>query len=147
MDTRNRDFLSRTAAVAAQLAFPGNIKAVRGVTPQTVWRARSDGGALATVAQMIHAVRASGGHKEQAVAIAQYVCDNVEAVFADEHRSFHELCVAEQAAEGEENLRTFEYLTNPSSTTASELYRASLAEQAVEQQRRAALIRNHTEAA
>jgi hypothetical protein len=136
-----REIFSDTASEVAKLAFP-NVKDVT-CSQTTVYNARFDGGAIATMAAMIHATET----RAQAESIVQYLADHVEARFAEDDRSIDELNQLEAVLDAEGKAAAFSYARRPDRDTARTLYIASLAEGVVEAQRRAILVRKHLRAA
>jgi hypothetical protein len=132
-----REIFSDTASEVAKLAFP-NVKDVT-CSQTTVYNARFDGGAIATMAAMIHATET----RAQAESIVQYLADHVEARFCEEDADMDEMNRLEIELDAVGKVAASSYARRPDRDTARTLYIASLAEGAVEARRRAVLVRKH----
>lgn len=141
---RNRDpktetMLYSAAARVARFAFPKHIKSAIHLSPDTLYKARANGGALATVAMMI--LDCHG--REEAEAIREFMSDMVETAFPLFQKTVIEYTRMENEAEAKENAASLEYHADENNDNAVRLYAASVAESVIERGRRAAILRKH----
>jgi len=135
----SRWFLHDAAAEVVRYAFPKHLKG-RGLSEDTLTKARADGGALTTVARML----LDTNLPDEADAIMQFLADVRERAHPTyPKRPIEEWHRIEHAANAAEDAATLEYIASPSKDNALTLFRASLAESVAEQGRRVALLEKH----